>query len=177
MVDKNISIGGISLEYVSSVNGLTIADSFVKRENKIGTGNGEAKLYVGADSAETWDFFGGPSFEISCFLLKNDLASLLDSLRSEYTNPTQDYVRKSKFSSFLARREHLVAYLPKVLWFEVYEQAQIKGTRVYMKSDSSYFGLIRELCFPNITALDIHKYKNNLGHFFYYFDPHLVVMG
>jgi putative restriction endonuclease len=177
MVDKKISIDGISLEYVSSVNGLTIADSFVKRENKIGTGNGEAKLYVGADSAETWDFFGGPSFEISCFLLKDDLANLLDSLRSEYSNPTQDYVRKAKFSSFLARREHLVAYLPAVLWFEVYEQGQIKGTRVYMKSDSSYFGLIRELCFPNITALDIHKYKNSLGHFFYYFDPHRAVGG
>jgi hypothetical protein len=46
-----------------------------------------------------------------------------------------------------------------------------------MKSDSSYFGLIRELCFPNITALDIHKYKNSLGHFFYYFDPHRAVGG
>jgi putative restriction endonuclease len=175
MVDKHISVGGIALEHVASVSDLTIPDSFVKRENKIGTGNGEAKLYVGADSATTWDFFGGPSFEISCFLLKNDLASLLDSLRSEYTNPTQEYVRKSKLLSFLARREHLIAYVPDVLWFEAYEQGQIKGTRVYMKSDSSYFGLIRELCFPNITALDIHKYKNNLGHFFYYFDPHLSV--
>lgn len=176
MVDKNISIGGISLEYIASVSDLTIADSFVKRENKIGTGNGEAKFYVGADSAETWNFFGGPSFEISCFLLKDDLTTLLDSLRSEYSIPTQDYLRKSKFSSYLAKREHLVAYLPEVLWFEAYEQEQIKGTRVYMKSDSSYFGLIRELCFPNITALDIHKYKNMLGHNFYYFKPHKLII-
>ena len=175
MVDKAIVIDGISLQYVSSVTGLTIADSFVKRANKIGSGNGEAKLYIGADSPTTWNFFGAPNFEISCFLLKQDLIRLLSETSNEYINPSQSYLNVKKFPALFAFRQHLVAYLPDILWFEAYEQGQIKGTRVYMKSDSSYFGLIRELCFPNISALDIHKYKNNLGHFFYYFDPHRVV--
>jgi hypothetical protein len=173
MVDKKISLGDKKLEYVASLKGITIADSFVKRENKIGTGNGEAKLYVGADSSTTWEFFGGPSFEISCFLFKKDLVALLDSLNDEYFYPTQNYINKNKFGSFMAKRQHLVAFLPDVLWFEAFEQQQIKGSRVYLKSNGSFFNLIRELCFPNITALDIHKYKNNLGHFFFYFKPFL----
>ena len=173
MADKNISIDGISLSYISSIKELAIPDSFVKRENKIGTGNGEAKLYIGADSISTWDFFGSPRFEISCFLLKEDLSSLLSALKNEYLNPSQDYLNKNKFISFLAKREHIVTYLPDVLWFEAYEQGQIKGSRVYLKSNSSYFNLIRELCFPNITALNIDKYKNSLGHEFFYFKPYL----
>jgi hypothetical protein len=37
---------------------ITIADSFVIRQNKIGSGNGEAKLYVGNDNEDTRNFFG-----------------------------------------------------------------------------------------------------------------------
>jgi hypothetical protein len=173
MVDKAIVIDGISLEYVSSVTGLTIADSFVKRANKIGSGNGEAKLYIGADSPSTWSFFGAPNFEISCFLLKQDLIRLLSETSNEYTNPSQSYLNIKKFSALFASRQHLVTYLPDVLWFEAYEQGQIKGSRVYLKSKGTYFNLIRDLSFPNITALNIHKYKNHLGHMFYKFDPHL----
>ena len=173
MVDNIISVSGNTLEYVSSINDITIADSFVKRENKVGRGNGEAKLYVVADASGTWNFFGGPGFEISCFLLKKDLISLLDSLSGEYTNPTQNYINKNLLTSYYAKRQHLVSYLPDVLWFEAFEQGQITGSRVYLKSNGSYFNLIRELCFPNITALNINKYKNSLGHYFFQFCPHL----
>ena len=51
----------------------TIADSFVVRQNKIGGGNGEAKLYVGNDNNEIRGFFGSSGFTIPCFLLKRDL--------------------------------------------------------------------------------------------------------
>jgi hypothetical protein len=173
MEDKRILVDNISLEYLSTLKEITIADSFVKRENKVGKGNGEAKLYVGADCSLTWDFFGGPSFEISCFILKKDLSILLSSSKQEYFNPSQNYLNKDNLLNFWARREHIVTYLSEVLWFEAYEQSQIKGTRVYLKSNGSYFGLIRELCFPNITALDIHKYRNHLGHYFYNFRPYL----
>lgn len=46
---------------------ITIADSFVLRSNKIGTGNGEAKLYVGNDSEELRSFFGKRPFVLTCF--------------------------------------------------------------------------------------------------------------
>ena len=48
---------------------ITIADSFVVRQNKIGGGNGEAKLYIGQDNQETRSFFGNNGFAIPCFLM------------------------------------------------------------------------------------------------------------
>ena len=63
---------------------VTIADSFVVRSNKIGTGNGEAKLYVGNESDELRNFFGIRPFLLNCFLLKKDLI--------KYLNDTMDFV-------------------------------------------------------------------------------------
>ena len=40
-----VRIGGDIYEVMDSLSNITLADSFVK--NKIGTGHGEAKLYVG----------------------------------------------------------------------------------------------------------------------------------
>ena len=55
---------------------ITIADSFVVRQNKIGGGNGEAKLYVGNENQEMRNFFGNNGFKITCFLLKKDLLNI-----------------------------------------------------------------------------------------------------
>ena len=67
---------------------VTIADSFVVRSNKIGTGNGEAKLYVGNESDELRNFFGIRPFLINCFLLKAmdslDSMTLLDKSAPNY---------------------------------------------------------------------------------------------
>ena len=41
---------------------ITIADSFVFPQNKIGSGNGEAKLYIGQDNKDTRELFGGSGF-------------------------------------------------------------------------------------------------------------------
>jgi putative restriction endonuclease len=173
MADETLVVDGDSFHFKSAIFDLTIADSFVKRNNKIGSGSGEAKLYVGQDCSSTWDFFGPPSFEISCFMLKLDLIRLLDDLKDEYIAPTQNY-RKENIESFQAlfkARANLVDSLKDVLWFEVYEQEQIKGNRVYVKSTSSYFDLIRELCFPNITNLTIEKYTNKYNQEVYRFIP------
>lgn len=175
MADEILTIDGDSFNFKSALYDLTIADSFVKRENKIGSGSGEAKLYVGQDCATTWDFFGPPSFEVSCFILKIDLIALLDKLKPEYLAPTQSY-RKENINSFqdlLINRTSLVNSLKDVLWFEIYEQEQIKGNRVYVKSTSSYFDLIRELCLPNITKLTIEKYTNKYNQEVYRFIPHV----
>mgnify|MGYP000920158898 CR=1 FL=1 len=51
-------------EVLDTKEKITIADSFVVRQNKIGGGNGEAKLYVGNDNREVREFFGGNGFAI-----------------------------------------------------------------------------------------------------------------
>lgn len=49
-------INGIHYSLIDTKEKITIADSFVVRSNKIGSGNGEAKLYIGNENEENRDF-------------------------------------------------------------------------------------------------------------------------
>ena len=53
----NIIIENKNFTVIDTIEKITIADSFVLRENKIGTGNGEAKLYIGHDNEKLRNFF------------------------------------------------------------------------------------------------------------------------
>ena len=83
---------------------ITIADSFVVRQNKIGTGNGEAKLYIGNENGSNRDFYGGIGFGLPCFLLKKDLLKYLQETKAEYLNPEQPYVNKDILPDLLMNR-------------------------------------------------------------------------
>ena len=148
---------------------ITIADSFVVRQNKIGTGNGEAKLYIGNDSAELRDFFGRPVFLIDCFLLKKDLLKYLDETQPEYSNPEQPYINKNALPSLWRSRKEKIKELPDKITFQVIEQTQIEGPRIYVKSEDVAYKLIRELSLPNITYISIVKLLNKNMKIEYYF--------
>jgi len=90
---------------------VTIADSFVVRQNKIGHGNGEAKLYVGQDNEIIRDFFGNNGFSIKCFLLKQDLLKYLEETKIEYLNPEQAYINKTELPSFWEERKRKILAL------------------------------------------------------------------
>ena len=148
---------------------VTIADSFVVRQNKIGDGNGEAKLYVGQKNIETRGFFGDEKFVIKCFLLKQDLLKYLEDTKVEYLNPEQNYINKSYLPKLWAERVNYIKKLPQLIEFEVVEQTQISGPRIYIKSNDNGYNLIRELSLPNITYISIVKLINSSGELFYYF--------
>ncbi len=148
---------------------ITIADSFVVRQNKIGSGNGEAKLYVGNDKKELRDFFGNSGFAIPCFLLKQDLLKYLDETQAEYLNPEQPYVNKSLLPNLWTERKMKLEQLPEKIEFEVIEQTQIAGPRIYVKSSDTAYKLIRELSLPNITYISVIKLLDEQGKFVYYF--------
>jgi hypothetical protein len=73
----NIRINDQTYTILDTKEKITVADSFVKRANKIMTGSGEAKLYLGNDNQEIRDFFGEKGFNIRCLLLKKDLQQYL----------------------------------------------------------------------------------------------------
>lgn len=148
---------------------ITIADSFVVRQNKIGGGNGEAKLYIGQENRETRDFFGIYGFGIKCFLLKKDLLKYLDETKEEYLNPEQPYVNREALPNLWNERLKKVSELPERIEFEVTEQTQIDGPRIYIKSNDKAYKLIRELSLPNITYISAVKLLDNDGKVFYYF--------
>lgn len=148
---------------------ITIADSFVVRQNKIGYGNGEAKLYVGNDNQEIRDFFGATGFAIPCFLLKRDLLRYLEETKAEYITPEQPYVNKEQLPNLWKERKRKIEQLPDKIEFEVVEQTQIAGPRIYVKSTDNAYKLIRELSLPNITYISVVKLLDDKGKLTYYF--------
>jgi hypothetical protein len=148
---------------------ITIADSFVVRQNKIGGGNGEAKLYVGYDNQEIRSFFGNSGFDIPCFLLKKDLLKYLDETKAEYINPEQPYINKDLLPNFWNERKTKINALPDKIEFEVVEQTQIAGPRIYVKSNDIAYKLIRELSLPNITYISVVKLLDETGRLNFYF--------
>lgn len=148
---------------------ITIADSFVVRQNKIGGGNGEAKLYVGNDNQEIRDFFGINGFAIPCFLLKKDLLKYLEETKAEYINPEQPYINKEILPNLWNERKAKINALPEKIEFEVVEQTQIAGPRIYVKSNDLAYKLIRELSLPNITYISVVKLLDQNGKLEYYF--------
>ena len=164
-----IIINGITYQILDTRDRVTIADSFVKRSNKIMTGNGEAKLYVGNDNSDTRDFFGLKGFKDRCFLLRKDLQKYLNDTQIEYNNPEQPYRNKEKMPGFWKERVDKVNVLPEILWFDLQEQTQIAGPRIYVKSEESAFDLIRELSLPFITYISVMKIESQSGEILYYF--------
>lgn len=148
---------------------VTIADSFVVRQNKIGSGNGEAKLYIGNENKDLRKFFGDKGFVIKCFLIKKDLLRYLDETKIEYIKPEQPYVNKELLPTLWEKRKKIIDQLAEKIEFEVIEQTQIFGSRIYVKSTDKGYNIIRELSLPNITYISIVKLLNKNHTVEYYF--------
>ncbi|MCK9492496.1 MAG: HNH endonuclease [Sulfurimonas sp.] len=148
---------------------ITIADSFVVRQNKIGTGNGEAKLYVGNENNATRDFFGNHGFTIKCFLMKKDLLNYLNETKVEYLKPEQAYINSKILPSLWNKRKNKIDTLLEKIEFEIIEQIQISGSRIYVKSSDLAYEIIRELSLPNITFISVVKLRGQHGNIEYYF--------
>ncbi len=150
---------------------ITVPDCFVVRKNKLGTGNGEAKLYVG-DKSEMYDFFsrGDPGFrKVQCFLTKTDLLHYLDATKQEYLNPSQSYAGRDDFAQLWEERMDKVKSMPEIIEFTIDDQDQIEGTRGYIKSNDDGYQIIRELSLPLITyisAMEVSD-RSRAGKFYF----------
>lgn len=170
---QSIIIENQHFEVIDIIEKITVADSFVVRQNKIGSGNGEAKLYVGQDNAFVRNFFGARPFVNNCFLLKKDLLKYLQDTKQEYLSPEQLYVSPEHLPNLWYERfKHVSQETPNMLPFIIYEQDQIAGPRVYVKSSDNSYKLLRTLSIPNITYISILKLRRlNDGMIFFYFRP------
>jgi len=164
-----INVLGKTYEVLDAKEKITIADSFVVRQNKIGGGNGEAKLYVGNENQNMRNFFGNQGFAIPCFLLKKDLLKYLEETKVEYLNPEQPYINKEILPNLWDERLEKIKKLPEKIDFEIIEQTQIAGPRIYVKSSDLAYKLIRELSLPNITYISVVKLADENHNLVYYF--------
>lgn len=160
-----IKIEGENYEVLDALNNITLADSFVR--NKLGSGHGEAKLYVGNENARFFEFFDDLNRE--CFFVKSDFDRYLGEAESEFLFPQQSYVNKSSmpqvYESLLAK---LKVCKEGLLKFRIY-RVNVNPPRVYLNSESMYYDLMRSLGLPNISYLSVLKLKGSLGEMFYYF--------
>ncbi|WP_312315135.1 hypothetical protein, partial [Empedobacter brevis] len=90
-----IIIDDQQFKIIDVIEKISVADSFVAPSNKVGGGNGEAKLYVGQNTVEITDFFGQRGFEVDAILSKYNLKSYLDNAFREYSAPSMEYRRKT----------------------------------------------------------------------------------
>jgi len=168
----DIILNNHNFSVVDTKEKITIADSFVVRQNKIGGGNDEAKLYIGNESNELRTFYGQRGFSNQCFLLKENIIKYLYDCKYEYFHPTQPYKSQINMAELWEERMKKADTLDEQIWFSVYEQVQIIPPRIYIKSENQGFDLIRELSLPNLTTLSILKLKDSESNFIFYYKLH-----
>ena len=163
---NTIKILGKEYEILDTLEYITLADSFVK--NKIGSGHGEAKLYVGNESDKIFSFFENMT-DLSCFFIKKDFKKFLEDAQEEYLKPQQEYLKKDELpSKFQDLKEKLNNFAIEKLEFKL-TRVNVNPPRVYMNSESVYYNFMRDVALPNISYLSILKIKDNSSNIFYYF--------
>jgi hypothetical protein len=146
---------------------IAVADSWVMSKNKLGYGNGEAKLYVGSrDKMES--FFGDMEFTATCFVLRQDLQAYMNAIKSEYFTPSQEYRGKNEMQSLWFERMEKINDLPSgIIIFTIREQSQIAGPRGYINSSDKVYKLIREISLPLVSYISAMRLDYN-GHPMFY---------
>lgn len=148
-------------------NFMTVPDCVVSRSNKIGKGNGEAKLYV-SSKTEMYEFYGNKRFVVNCFMLKKDLLAYMDAIKEEYMHPSQDYAKKAELPLLWNTRKLKIEKLPEIIEFKVYDQYQIGGIRGYIKSSDVGYNLIREIALPLVSYIYVEKVGLEKAPLFYW---------
>jgi len=176
-VDKqNITLGDEIFSIIDVLEKISVADSFVVPSNKIGGGNGEAKLYVGQRNNQIQEFFGDRYFEVDSFLSRHNLINYLDNSYSRYIEPTLEYRKKDELPILWRKRYQEVKEKDPIIHFKVKDQGQLEGPRVYINTltDTKVYTLLREIPLPIISYINIYKIKDVRDKIFFYFTLHLT---
>lgn len=146
---------------------ITVADSWVMPKNKLGDGNGEAKLYFGSrDKMEK--FFGEIGFTATCFVLRQDLQAYMQAIKAEYLTPSQNYRGRDEMRWLWSERMEKINALPSgIVDFTIREQSQIAGPRGYVNSSDKVYKLIREISLPLVSYISAMRLDYNGQPMFY----------
>jgi len=172
METNKITLLGENYIVEDVIDTITISDSFVARQNKIGTGNGEAKLYIGSRNNSQYSSFfkEGP---MNGFLLKRDMLEYLLDARFEYENQEQAY--RKNISDYWLDNKKSFEEKADTLMFEFNESSSQSCNRYYITSskDDIFYKEFRKSVLPEITYLSILKIRNSNDEIIYYFRPYL----
>jgi putative restriction endonuclease len=160
-------IDGVQYTQVDFIEKITVADSCVTNSNKLGTGNGEAKLYVGNESLGLRNFFGPKGFAVDCFFIREELKSFLTGLQPEYKFPKLNYRQKIDLPELFDRRLASLTKFPEIIKFSIFD-TQVTPPRVYINSKDSGYKLMRQISLPNLSYISVIKLASKSGKILFY---------
>lgn len=146
---------------------MTVPDCMVVRQNKIGTGHGEAKFYVGSKE-KMYEFYGAPKFQAKCFMLKADLIAYMLAIKNEYLTPSYEYADKENLPSLWQERFDKISQLEDMIFFTIKDQDQLEGTRGYINTKDSNYKIIREIALPLVSYIYCEKLGDENSPLFYW---------
>lgn len=159
-MDNIIEIDSKKFKILEIHEKVNIPDCTVFNSNKIGSGKGEAKLYIGNEGNFLSQFYG-TNFKLNSFFLKSDLRDYLIAAKKEYFSPTKDYRDKENFPTLWNERIELVDTLSnEINELEFQEQTQIKKPRIYINSSDDIYALVRKIVLPDLTSLNVYKLED-----------------
>lgn len=170
MDNYQIKLPNGKYEIIDVLNNVTIPDCIVF--NKIGTGHGEKKMYVGSvNNPTTLEFFD--NFERDCFFLKRDLEKFMLDIKPEVMHPQQNYARPERLIPYYQKvREKLDSINGEVVPFRLY-RVGVTPPRIYINSNSENWDLFRRVALPNISYISFIKLRGHAGNIYYYCRPFL----
>lgn len=146
---------------------MTVPDCVVVSSNKLGHGHGEAKLYISSKD-DMYSFYGGEKFKAKCFLLKSDLMAYMNAIKNEYLEPSQEYAQKDDLPLLWRERMSMIERLDDVIFFNIYDQYQISGSRGYINSKDDGYQIIRQIALPLVSYIYVEKVGFESSPLFYW---------
>ena len=152
---------------------LTVPDCIVVGSNKIGSGHGEAKFYF-APKDVMHSFYGPDGFKVKCIMLRSDLLSYMNAIKSEYINPSYEYgakyksAKKTPLSDLWLERYQKVKNLQEVVEFTLEDQSQIGGDRGYVKSCGEGYQILREIALPLCSYISVFELTGKFNEKIFY---------
>lgn len=167
-----IIIAGVTYEIEDVLSNITIADSAVDRKHKIGSGNGERKIYLAGNVEQRMHFFDDFEADVTGFVYKQNLAEYLDAAKSEYKQPTHEYESRERMPAEYDRLVETVRSKEDILTFKV-KKSDVTHSGIYINQNSgkrtdSNWNLIGNIALPRISRLSILKLSEH-GRISYYF--------
>ena len=173
MENRNtISLCGKQYKIIDILSGIVIVDCSVSRKHKIGSGNGERKIYLQGNVDEKYKFFDNFNHEIKGFVTKANLKDYLMSAKKEFYNPTQEYKNKAEL-----KKEHsdLLKYVESLddRSMFVVKKSDVTHSGLYINNGSGKridknWNLIGDVSLPRVSRLAILKLESE-GEIIFYF--------
>ncbi len=171
-MSNQINIDTELYDLIDQIDNISVVDSFVKK-NKVGRGNGEARLYLGAQKNELHDFDAFfDDFSGKAFFLKRDFDDYLNDARFEYEQQEQAYQEDISADWQVYKDE-----VKKIQDREFFSIEAALGSqdvaRYYIRSNDPIWELFRKIMLPVISYVSILKLKDNAGKTLFLFRPTL----